>query len=754
MTNLLVRALPGALLALMLALPMTAFAHGGGVRYSYEKVDLDGTTEWVLVPIGINGLGGKVSATTLKTAFELLRKDKRASYGASTITVTGAPPKAKVTVNIDDKVARYALIVMAETVYTLTELGVDKVSFPGHATGAIGREDIPFASYTLTVPLWKAVGRFDSEFVQVRMPNGDLEPSSSIAKKWKSNDSGLRNAVYEYLKASDSYTVQTVAKLLPSLKIPYTAQVADLLDHKSDGVRTTALEVLAADRDDSAVLSGVAKMLEKEKDAKIARAAAEFLGKSSNSSYSVLEQYYLLKHGSDKEQIAATKALGLNKDKRTVEHLEPLLVDKNEKVAAAAAASLASIGADAAQVKALKNSKVSAAIRLDIARDLSGDRTSGPAIAGLTYVAENGPDHEALDALQGLGKKKDDDARKAIEEFLGSSKEAMRLGALAVLEAGGSADSISAIARAVKAGKNAREMEDGGYRIMLGQSLSSILGKTKDSDPLVQRMAYRAAGERAQKENGGAKAFSALESGVKSRDPLVRGAAARAIGTFANKDAERILKDMVDDKSGPVRADVAHGIGHLKEGVLSAELEKMLDDKDSDVQAEAMLALAKRGEAGPWNKIKALAGSSSAAARAASMTAMAKLVSRDDSQGVNEVVSKLSGAVTDSDLRVREAAIVALGTFGIDKAVTAISLQAGADEERIRIVAIEALANTKNPSAAPVVADRLLDQSHAVREAAILALGRLKAKVALQKHLDNEKDASLKSLTQSTLKKL
>ena len=40
--------------------------------------------------------------------------------------------------------------------------------------------------------------------------------------------------------------------------------------------------------------------------------------------------------------------------------------------------------------------------------------------------------------------------------------------------------------------------------------------------------AFRAVGERAQKEGGGAAAFSALESGVKSSDPLVRGAAARA----------------------------------------------------------------------------------------------------------------------------------------------------------------------------------------------------------------------------------
>lgn len=753
MTNLLARVTAIAVFTVAAMVPATVFA-AGGVRYSYEKVDLNGATEWVLVPIGVNGLGGKVSATTLKTAFELLRTEKRASYGASTITVTGTPPRAKVTVNIDPKVARYALIVMSETVYTLTELGVDSVSFPGYASGAISRADIPFAAYSLTVPLWKAVGQFDSEFVQVRMPDGSLEPSKEIAKKWRAKDKGLTNAVYDYLKASDTYTVQTVAKLLPSLKLPYQSQVAGLLTHSAPSVRSTALEILAADRNDKDVLAAVAKMLAGEKDAKIAGEAAAFLGKSSNSAFSVIEQYHLLSTGSDAAKIAATKALSLNTDKRTVGNLEPLLVDKNDKVAAAAAAAIASIGDDDAQLRALKNSKIKAPLRLDVARDLATDKDTGPSITGLVYVAQNAPDHEAIQAIRALGEKKNDDARKAVESFLTSGKEPVRLAALGVLEQVGSADSLSAIAAAIKKGDNATEMEDAGYRIMLGQSLNTILAKTKDSNTLVQRMAYRAAGERAQKERAGAKAFSALEAGVKSRDPLVRGAAARAIGTFGDKQAADILKGMVGDKSGSVRADVAHGIGYLKEGVLAAELEKFLDDSDPDAQAQAMLSLGRRGEAAKWDKIKSLAGSRSPQVRAAALTALARLVSRDDKQGVNDVISMLSGAVTDREIEVREAAIVALGTFNVDSAVTSISLQAGAEEERIRITAIEALANTRNPSAVGVIEDRLLDQNPRVRHAAIVALGDLKAKAQLQKHLGNEKDAALQALIKSTMKKL
>ena len=737
-----------------LVIPSTAFASGGGVQYSYSKVDLGGKTEWVLVPKAVNGLGGKASATTLKTAFELLRKDKRASYGKSTITVSGAPPKAKVTIKIDPKVARYSLIVIAESVYTLTELGATSVSFPGYASGALTREDVPFPAYTLTVPLWKAVGRFDTNAVMVQMPDGSLVPSRAIAKRWKSKDADLRKAVYSYLDAKDNYTVQTVAKLLPELKLPYKTQVVALLGHKDVSVRRAALGILEKDRNDNAVLDGVAKMLAAEKDDKAAGEAAKFLGQSTNSAYKVLLQYHVLKTGSDAEKIKAAKALSLNKDKRTVEHLQPLLESKNKKVASAAAKSLASIGADAAQMKAIKNTKIDKGVRLDIARDLGKDKNLKPSVAGLGYVASNGADHEALSALEKLAKKKNREATKVIEKFLSSPKENVRLGALAQLEVVGDADSTGAIAAAMKKGKNERDLEEAGYRIMVQQSMSTILDKTKDKNALVQRMAYRAVGERAQKEKGNKKAFSALESGVKSRDALVRGAAARAVGTYANSDAERILKAMVKDKSAAVRADVAHGIGYLKGGKLAKELEALLGDSDDSVKAEAARSLGKRGEAGKWNDIKALAKSRSADARAASMTAMAALVSRSDSKGVNEVISALSGAVTDKNIQVREAAIAALGTFGEEKAVTAISLQAGAEEERVRLAAIDALANTKKKSAVAVIADRLLDESHAVRKHAVRALGRLKAKSELSAHLKEEKDPDVKALISATLKKL
>ena len=751
--NVLQRAGGIAAIAAMTCIPALASADSG-VRYSYEKVTVGDAAEWVLVPRAVDGVSGDASAQDLRKAFEALRKDKRATYGGSGIAVSGAGSRAKVKVTIDPKVAKYALIIMAETVYTMSELGVREVEFPGYAPRGVSRDEVPFAAYTLTVPLWKAVGRFSSANVQVMMPDGSVVPSTEIARRWKADDPKLREAVYGYLDAADVYTVTTVARALPELKIPYTTQVVALLKHDNPAVRKTALEVLASQRDETAVLDAVVAMMESDKSDELARAAAEFLDKAKSDTYSVQRDYYLLERGSQAERLLAAKELGGSKDARTRAKLVAVLTDKDAGVAGAAAQSLARLDADAEQVAALGNGKIAADLRLTVARDLAEDKDKASRTAGLVYVAQNGPDYEARNAVEALGEL---GARSEVEKFLGSDKSALRIGAANALVSIGDSESLGAIARAVKSGEDADVLEDAGYRIMLAQPLSVVLEKTKDRNALIQRMAYRAAGERAQKEKAGAKAFAVLEDGTSSSDPLVRGAAARAIGTYANADAAKILEKLSTDKSAVVRRDVAYGIGSLPEGKLADQLKALLSDSDPGVQAAAMDSLARRGEAFAWEQIKDLSSSSHPEVRASALAAMAKLVSRDDQSGVREVISKLSGGVTDKTLLVRETAVRQLGTFKEDSAVTAIALSLGSDDESLRVAAVEALAATRNANADDLLVNVLADPSRSVRLAAIRALGTLKAssaKPALQARAKVEKDPALVEEIEQTLKKL
>ena len=77
---------PAALLATLVLFALffvssTATADGGAVRYSYEQAEIGDAVEWVLVPRSEKALNGDVDKAKLEKAFELLKKDKSATYG-------------------------------------------------------------------------------------------------------------------------------------------------------------------------------------------------------------------------------------------------------------------------------------------------------------------------------------------------------------------------------------------------------------------------------------------------------------------------------------------------------------------------------------------------------------------------------------------------------------------------------------------------------------------------------------------------
>lgn len=743
---------PAVLVAALLTLPSMAFAEGGSVRFSYEKVEIGDSVEWVMMPRLETALVGKVDEKMLSNAFELLRKDKRGSYGKASIAISGKAPKFKATVTIDPDYAAYSVIVIAETVFTLSELGVEEITFPGFVDGPITRGDIPFAGYSLEVPLHKAMG-ISSPSIQVRFPDGSLQPSSVVAGKFKSKDADLMASLYSYLQSKDPYTVRTVALALGGMKVPFEAQVAALLQHKNLDVRTTALEVLGASREKKDVLEAVAKHFAAEKDPGLKTKSAEFLGASKDKAFNILLQIHRSDDADEKVAIEAVKALGGYSDARATEVLTAKLQDGRVNVASAAAVALHQAKSTAPLVAALQNAKVDARVRLETAHMLAGEKGEDERLAGLDFVALNDIEHKSVEAVATIARA-GEKGRKLLDGYLVSDKGYLRLASLEALVAAKAEASLPAIAAAVKAGKDAAAMEEGAYAIMVAQPLKTIMDRTKDGNVLVKRVAYRAIGERAMKENAGAKVFGIIKDGLGSSDVSVRGASARAMGQFADAKAAEALKPLVKDKSADVRRDVALAIGNFKEAELADELKTMLEDKTPAVQAAAIRSFALRGEAFVWAQIKELAKSPDAGVRAASLFALAKLVSREDAQGVREVISALSGAVSDPDVGVRIEAVQALGTFRDEKAVTGIAIQLNTDDEALRLAAVKALGTTTHPSAADLVESVLADPNRKIRKAAIEALGLLKARKPLEARAQAETDKELQELIRATLKRM
>ncbi len=759
--SLVARKLPifaSALIALALSVPAVAFAEGGGVIYSYDKVQIDGVVQYGLIPNSEKELNGPITTKSFQVAFNELKRDKPQTYLGSTVKVSGSASKPKISVSIDSKANRYALIIMGEVVYTMTELGAEDVEFPGYSTRGMTRADIPFSAYAITVPLWRALPTSENKdgvrgpMVRVRLPDGTLMEADEVQSLWRKKDKKIVDGLYDYLRAPETFTVTTVAKLLPAWGVPYAEKVIPLLGHPSTSVQNTALEILAAERDDKRVLESVRAYLKGQKDMKQAVAAAEFLGKAKDKTFAIEEQFFYLNQGAGKQAIDAAKALGKWKDDRVVPQLEDKLTAKDKQLAVAAAAALEEQDATEVQVKSLKNSKIDESIRLAIAEDLTNN-DDALKLTAYTYQVANGSLDTKLDAIQALGKLKTPEARAQLESYLDEKNEFVRREAAEQLVARAEPESIDAFAKAMKKGPDELLMEESGYKVMLEQPLNVIEQKTTDRNNQVQRLAYRALGEKAKS----GKVFGILKKGLTDRDAAIRGAAARAIGEFANKDAASALATVADDKSADVRRDVALAIGKFKNGEMVDQLKKYLEDKDSSVVAGAIDSLAERKEAFAWDTIKEQAKSNDPQVRAASLKALAALVSRSDKQGVREVISLLSGAIGDSSTEVKVAAMEALGTFKDDRAVTSIAVNASNDDMALRMAALRALGKSGHSSARGVIESALNDSEITVREQAVKSLGTLgdkDAKPALQAFIEREKDQELKDLAKSTLKKL
>lgn len=751
----------GALLVLSFV-PSLVSAESGSVRYSYEQVEIGDRSQWVLVPRPEERLKGEVTADTIETAFNLLREAKGTSYGNTSIEVNGsAPERATVKVHIDPDYSEYKLIIMAETVYTLTELGVSEVRFPGFSEGAMGRGDIPFAAYTVTLPLWRALPPGKLVDARVRMPDGTILDTETLERRWSQKDQELVDTLFSYLKDERPYTVVSVAKRLPDLGIPYTSEVLPLLEHESSSVREAALKVLENKRDRSDVLEAVASLMEQEESDEIAEKAAKFLGASDSKEYNVYEPFFYLERGSQNQKVEAAKQLGKTQGQgRVVDRLgEALRVGGGEEeVASGAASSLLKLDAFETLADALEDGEVPGAVRMEIARGLAEKSDAGAQVDGYAYLGSNGSGHEAIDAVRSLGKVGTDGGRRAVESFLTSDDRRVREAAVETVVEVGSTESLSAIADAVRNSENAAAVEDAGVRILETQSISTILEFTQNSDSLVQRMAYRALGPKAASGAGGSNVFDRLKQGAGHSDPEIRGAAARGLGAFANDEALEVLKTMTDDSAAEVRRGVAYGLGNYSGGTLLDQLIAYLDDGSPEVVAAALAAIAERGEEKPLGKIKDLLESDEAIVRKNAATALASVVPRDDQQQVRKAISLLSGMVTsDEDDGVIRRVLRDLGTFEKERAVNGIAIMLNAEDEEMQLVAIEALGESGHKSAVDLLSDALSDGDAEVRRAAIEALGEVGgsgAKSALQNGLQEEEDAELKRLIERTIERM
>lgn len=752
--------------ALVTAVAMLGFAslvsaEGGTVRYSYEEVEVGGESGFALLPRGDDGLSGEVTTSMLERAFETLRADKRGTYGNSYASVSGnAPEGARAEVHIDSDHAQYAPIIMAESVYTLTEFGVPEVHFPGFADEGLTRADISFPAYTLTLPLWEAVPPGSLTTAQVRTYDDELVAIRDVYDRWRRDQGGVIDDVYAFLDSSDSYTVRSVLRALPDIGDVRVGSVTPLLDHDERRVRSAALGALEGHEHDGSVLAAVSSALQGESSSSLARDMAEFLGESNDDEYAVELPFYLLEHGDDDEALSAAEELGgWTGDDRVVDLLGETLRDERTDVAEAAAASLDELDAHDVRRQALDDSAVANGVRHQIAEDLAS--TANPdavRLAGLDFLATHRSGGHANRAIRQMSQLPIDEARRAVENYLDDDSRGKRRAAVDALVERNDVASVEALMEVADGHRDEQALREAADEIMVAQSLDEIISQTDATSSAIQEVAYRAIGERAERHGGRDRAVRTISQGTDHRDAAIRGAAAASLGQLGGDDALSSLGEMVGDRDPVVRQNVARALGQFDTDDYADTLVEYLDDGDPGVVAAAIDALENRGDSRAADRIDDMRDHADPRVRASALRAVTTFLPDRTQETVRQHIGRvLSGAVGDDAREVRISALEQLGRFEDSGAVTNIAARVGSDDTAIRIHAIRALANTGHDDARPLVESALTDDEPEVRREAIEALAQLAGSAArpeLEARLEEEEDPEVVDLLEAQLQEI
>ena len=172
------------------------------VIYNYAAWDITEPKQYVLIPSPVAVPEESDLKIRTRALLSKLRVTKRATYGnvkpafKADYATTG-----DVYLYLDKDAAKqkYYPIVIAETVYTLTENGAKRVFFPEIKDDGLTRADIPNSSYVLAVPLWRALPPVQLTNALVRLPTGQTLEASKAIDALKAGNSDVSKAVWSYI---------------------------------------------------------------------------------------------------------------------------------------------------------------------------------------------------------------------------------------------------------------------------------------------------------------------------------------------------------------------------------------------------------------------------------------------------------------------------------------------------------------------------------------------------------------------------
>ena len=731
-----------ALVALLVWLPLAqaeAQLNATGVVYALTPQNFGSAQQFVLVPMPTDAVRTDVPVqSAVPAAFGVLRDAKGVTYGNSSLRMTDADLRQKqVAVMIDPAVAEYAGVIEAETVYTFTQLGLEKVVFPGHHDKGLTRADVAYAAYRQQVPFWQALPPaklFQSDIV---MADRSLVDSTSFYARLADGDAKLKAAALELLASRQTAEVMAGLGAIQSLSLAgFEAKAAPLLKHPDPAVRDTTLRALATSR----VPAGwdlIASVLDTEPEPVLRNMIAGMLKESPLVPYRLLDVFFRSRSGDLGVRLAAIAELAKNSDSRVAPELVSYLAAPEPEIAAAAVEALHVAKNWGALMAAMENSKLTDEVRLAAATAISADGATANRATAMEFRAFQLVGAPAVGTVEAIERLQGNDPRAALERFLGHPTMAVRTRVAELLAERKSTASLPALVVAVKQnGENAAvltALDESIYAITLSQAIGGITSQASGKEDLLRRAAYRALGALAAAGKANAGVIDRLKAGLTDASPGIRGASARALAATRTQEAFDAILALQDDPKPAVVGDLALALGSFNDAAIVEKAKEILvgflQSGEPEVAAGALDSIGALGfikllpvaldkVSHPDGRVRA------AAIRAASLLA--------DNASTRSVLNAIIGRLRDEELSNQVLAATLLGKFSNDIAVLGLSQAVNEPIPELRFATIAALGATRHPGAANVLLALFDDNDREIRLAAATAMGKLALKSTLQ----------------------
>ena len=722
------------LLSLLAMLPCAA-AHAEGettfVYYSYEKVGFAEQETYALVPRAATARRGMAWADLQKRAFDLIKQAKGPTYGSTDIYVN---PDRSVSVNLDESKRPYFPIIVGEVVYTLTELGATGVSFPVLGGGAYQRAKVDTPAYVAVVPLWRVLPPQALPVGLVRMANGDLEASSKVRAWIEERNPKVVEYATKFLADKDERVVRAGLACLSHLKVPnLQTLLLGLLQHPNAEIRLIATTSMSGTKD-AKILAALSKLMESEKEPRIAGAAAQILRDSGDQKYASVGLFHVLAGDDPEAALEAARQLGEMKEKRAVSELARVARSPHVKLRIAAVEAIASIGDSNVLKDLLGFPDIPSDAKVRAAQLLAALPEAARAQNGQVYLLLNGKGDDSANAATWLGDTRSPQVVSWLVKALDHAESKTRRAAAAALGKIGDPRALAPLAEAsarIPADKEFLSQQVIG--IMAAQSLESTLQLALHKNVNIRRLATESVGHNVRRNPGSARwALPVLAQRVEDLAPEVRRAAVTALGMLGGSEkAYPLIIQAKADPAPPVRAAVATALGAYRPPKGSDELLALIDDEEDTVRLKAIEACGVRKEE---RAVIPLINYRSHRNPEIKRLVIATLATINPAKLHSSLREVFSESVFDQDPEVRLASIQGLKVIKDPRVLDIMSVLLQDPDPRVKEATLRAYGETGFPQAMqPLLAVLQDDAEPAVKMAALDGLLSLKAKEVIPK---------------------